>query len=229
MSTFCVAVLNALMRSTRFCNGDEGQFTTSYSGQTRSIHHRTDSPWRTCCAIVCRSVSLLVEAWLHLLRRADRADRDHADGTSRKEKMDQPIEFPARAQLLHAATRPRSAATRDLHWLALAQNLGRHRRRIILRDPVHLCPLGAELHLCRVWQYPVDCGDFLRIEAGRHGDCRGRGHTYRAERAQKRSHVDARGSRLCRDFLFPCAVSDYHLERRHDWVDRRPILEREVW
>src|SRR6266849_8805839 len=79
MRRFCVAVLSASTRSTHFCNDDEGDFVTADSGPTRSIRQRTDSPWRTYCAVVCRSASFLVEAGVHLIRWTDRPDRHHAN------------------------------------------------------------------------------------------------------------------------------------------------------
>src|SRR5713101_3815329 len=86
MRRFCVAVLSASTRSTHFCNDDEGDFVTADSGPTRS----------TCCAVVCGSVSVLVKTRIHFVWRADRPDRDHANGAGRKEKMDQPIAISAR-------------------------------------------------------------------------------------------------------------------------------------
>src|ERR671924_52248 len=105
----------------------------------------------TSCAVIRRSVSILAEARIYFVRRADRADRDHANRTGRKEKMDQPVAISSRAELLHAASRSGSATARDLHRLALAQNPRRHRGRRIFCPPVDLRSLGAELHLRGVW------------------------------------------------------------------------------
>ena len=71
------------------------------------------------------ALSLLAEARLHQLRRAGRADRDHAQRAGRAPALDQRAALPARAQLLHAAARPRGAAARHLHRLADAPHLGR--------------------------------------------------------------------------------------------------------
>src|SRR4051794_33852937 len=51
------------------------------------------------------------------VRRPGRADRGHATGTGRGEALDRPASLPARAELLHAAARPRGAAARDLRGL----------------------------------------------------------------------------------------------------------------
>src|SRR5687768_16382023 len=67
---------------------------------------------------VRRGAPLLAEARVHQLRRADWTDRDHAPGAGREEALDQRGPLSPRAQLLHAFTRARGAATRDVHRLA---------------------------------------------------------------------------------------------------------------
>src|SRR6516162_3188540 len=98
----CGADSNALTRFTLFFGGYE-----SCEGSTS-------------CAVVQRSISVLVEAGIHFIWRTNWPDRDHATRAGREEEVDQPVAFPARAELLHAVARARSAATRDLHWLAPA-------------------------------------------------------------------------------------------------------------
>src|SRR3954451_3901166 len=119
----------------------------------RSRRRQTRS---TSDAVVCRSVPILVKARVHFIRRTDRPNRDHADRVGRKEKVDQPIALFARAELLHAAARPRSATTRDLHRLALTQNPRRNCRWRAVRDSIDLCSLDAELYIRGFWQSAVD-------------------------------------------------------------------------
>src|SRR5204863_5441598 len=119
---FCVRGLNVLTRFTHFCNADE------LAGTTR----RTRSP---CGPEFCRSIPFLGQARLHLFRRTNGPDCDHAGGAGRKEKMDQPVALSACAELLYVVTRSGSATTGDLHRLASAQDLGWHRRRYVLCYP----------------------------------------------------------------------------------------------
>src|SRR5205823_10399382 len=74
----CGAASSASMRSIRFCSADESPANSSAANST----NRAD---------LCRSISFLAEAWLHLLRRAYRPNRDHADRAGGKETMDQPV------------------------------------------------------------------------------------------------------------------------------------------
>ena len=73
---------------------------------------------------------------LHQLRRAGGPDRDHASRARRRAALDLGAALPARAQLLHGAARTRGAAARDLHRLAHAPHLGRHRRGRAVRAAV---------------------------------------------------------------------------------------------
>src|SRR5438105_5566689 len=87
-----------------------------------------------------RGAALLAEARLRELRRPGRADRDHAPRACRASSLDLRAALPARAQLLHAAPRPRGATARDLHrlapaWLPWRHRRGRALRRAIARDP----------------------------------------------------------------------------------------------
>src|SRR5205823_14866208 len=74
MMKFCAAVLSASTRSTRFCNGDEGDVGTTDSGPARS----------TSCAVLCRGAAFLAEARVHLISRTDRPEREHADRIGRQ-------------------------------------------------------------------------------------------------------------------------------------------------
>src|SRR6266404_2308098 len=130
------------MRFTLFFKSDERP-----NFKTRSTRLRRGYRGHASRAIIRRSVSFLVKARTHLVWRTDRTDRDHANRAGRKEKMDQSVAISARAELLHAASRARGATTRHLHRLAAPQNPWRHRRRRVLRDPIDLCPVDAELHL----------------------------------------------------------------------------------
>src|SRR6266481_1259996 len=115
---FCGEAGNASTRSTHFCIGYES---------IRRHPRSTCNAGATSSALVWRSISILVEARIHLVRWTDRPDCDHADRAGGEEKMDQPIAISARPEFLHAASRPRSATTRDLHRLAASQNPRRHR------------------------------------------------------------------------------------------------------
>ena len=104
-------------------------------------------PARSCADHVLAGVRLLAAAGLHQLRRAGRADRDHASRPGRGATLDFGEAVPARAQLLHAASRARGPAARDLHRLADAPNLGRHRRGGAVRAAVARDPGGVVLDL----------------------------------------------------------------------------------
>src|SRR5438045_7269719 len=93
---FCGEAGNALTRSTHFCTGYES---------VRRHPGSTCNAGAASSALVWRSTSILVEARIHLVRRTDRPDCDHADRVGGKEKMDQPIAIPARPEFLHVASR----------------------------------------------------------------------------------------------------------------------------
>src|SRR5438045_6734265 len=138
-----------------------GDYERNCRRRTRSASNAATA-W---CTVVWRSVSVLVETRIHLVWRTHRPDRDHANRAGRKEKMDQPVAFSARAELLHAPSRSRSAAARDLYRLAPAQSPRRYRRRRALRYSFDLRSLGSELYLRGVWKSPVDRRDLLWIKA----------------------------------------------------------------
>src|SRR6266496_317353 len=98
---------SALMGSTVFCNGYE-ICNCDNSRPTRAAD----------CSNIFRSTSILVEAWLHILRRTERADRDDARRVGREEKMGQQRAIPPCIEFLHVASGPRSAATGNLYRLA---------------------------------------------------------------------------------------------------------------
>ena len=91
---------------------------------------------QVACPHPSRSVPLLAPPRLHQLRRARRPDRDHASRTGRRAALDLGGALPARAQLLHGAAGAGGTAARDLHRLAHAPDLGRHRRRRAVRAAV---------------------------------------------------------------------------------------------
>src|SRR6266480_1940016 len=170
MRRFCVEVLSALTRSTHFCNGDEGEFLTRKND-------RAIAPG--AASYISRSIPLLAETRIHFLRWTELPDRDDAHRVGREKTLDRQLAISARLELLHVASRPGSTATRHLYRLALASNLGRYRRRSAFRDSINLHPLGAELHLCRLWSRSLDCRGLLWIETGRARHC-GRGcHSHR--------------------------------------------------
>ena len=102
---------------------------------------------RTGCRALWRRAALLAEAGLHQLWRPRRADCHHAHRTGRAPPLDQRAALPARAELLHAAARPRGAATGHLHRLAAASHVGRHRRRRAVRAALVVHSRRPELGL----------------------------------------------------------------------------------
>src|SRR4051812_6536225 len=124
-------------------------------------------------AHLSRRTALLAEAGLHQLRRADRADCDHAHGAGRKEKMDRRGAFPACAEFLHAVAGTGSDAARALLWLVAPWDAWWHCGRAAVFSSVGRAALGTELGLRRAWQRAMDCRDFLWAETSRHGDRRG--------------------------------------------------------
>src|SRR6059058_1161552 len=201
----CGAASSASMRSIRFCSADESPANSSAANST----NRAD---------LCRSISFLAEAWLHLLRRAHRPNRDHADRAGGKETMDQPVALSACAELLHVATRSGSATTRNLHRLAPAQYLGRHRCRRLFCYPFDFYPLGVEFHLRGFRQHPVDRSHLLRTETRRHRNRSDRRHSHRQESAQKRNNVGAGCARFYCHLLFQGSIPRNHPQRRRDWI-----------
>ena len=137
--------------TTRCCVTACSSTTRSTRGAARRAAKRTDGTRRHCAsprrersradvaaaaAHAGRSVPLLAAPGLHQLRRPGRADRAHASRTRRREALDLRAALPARAQLLHGAARARGDAARDLHRLAAAPDVGRHRRRRAVRAAV---------------------------------------------------------------------------------------------
>ena len=99
---------------------------------------------------VPRGAARLAEDRPRQFRRAGRADRAHASRAGRGEALDRRDAIPARAELLHAAARPRGAAARDLCRLAHARRARRHRRRRALRAARLRRPARAQHRLsCR--------------------------------------------------------------------------------
>ena len=127
------ALLAAALRCSTRC-------TPRFQERQHDASIRTHRSWRAtarACAVTFRQAfGYWLQARLHQLRRAGRADRDHAPGAGRAAALDLGAALPARAQLLHGAARPRGAAARDLHRLADAPHLGRHRRRRPVRAAV---------------------------------------------------------------------------------------------
>ena len=139
--------------------------------------------------------------------------------------MDQPVAFFTCTELLHAAARSGSATACHLHRLAAAQNVGRYRRRRILCHSIDFYSVGPEFCLRGLWKSAVDRRHFLWTQTGGDGDRRRRRDSHRAKSTEKRSDVDARRARFCRDLLFQNAISVDYFERRSDRTDRRSFLE----
>ena len=100
----------------------------------RATRRVTEAP--RAAAPTRRGVPLLAASRLHQLRRPGRPDRADASRAGRRAALDFRSAIPARAQLLHAAARSGGAAARDVHRLAHASHLGRHRRGRAVRAAV---------------------------------------------------------------------------------------------
>src|SRR6266404_1847413 len=93
---FCGEAGNASTRSTHFCIGYES---------IRRHPRSTCNAGATSSALVWRSISILVEARIHLVRWTDRPDCDDARGGGREKTLDRQCPVSARPQFLHAAAR----------------------------------------------------------------------------------------------------------------------------
>jgi hypothetical protein len=85
--------------------------------------------------------------------------------------LDQRAALPARAELLHAAARPRGAAAGHLHRLADAPHLGRHRGRRAVRAALAVHPDRAVVGLPGFGDVPLVAGPLLRHQAGGDASC----------------------------------------------------------
>src|SRR4029453_2371337 len=204
----CGAVSPVLTRSTHTCSGDE----------SASLRASSCSETSTNCTVVRRGVSILVEARLHLLRRTEWADRDDACGIGREKTLDRQFAISARAEFLHAASRPGGTATSHLHRLALAQNPRRHCRRRIVCYPLDFYFMGTFLLFRRVWSRSLDCRGLLWIETGRPRDRRRRRHSHREQGPEELYHVDNRGRGFRRGVFFSRPISRDCRDRGRDWI-----------
>ena len=175
-----------------------------------------------------RGVSLLAEARVHQLRRTGRADRDHAHGARRAPPLDQREAFLARAELLHAAARSRGAAARDLHRLAHAPHVGRHRRGRAVRAAVAVHSYCALVGVRALRRRARRRRDLFRAQAGRDGPRAARRASRRHARAQERVDVgDCRG-RVRRDLRVRRAVPGHRARRCDRRLARRAPLAQRV-
>jgi hypothetical protein len=152
-------------------------------------------------------LSLLAAARLHQLRRAGRADRDHASRAGRGATLDLGGPFPACAQLLHAAARPRGAAAGDLHRLADAPHLGRHRCRRAVRAAVARAADRAVVGLPALRRRAGGGRRALRHQARSHRAGAGGGMAHRRPGAASPAAVGHRGRSIHCDLRFQCTVS----------------------
>ena len=176
---------------------------------------------RAAGGFVRRGVPVLAEARLHQLRRADRADRDHAPGAGRAAALDLRGPLPARAQLLHGAAGAGSAAARHLHRLADAPRARRHRRRRAVRPALALHPDRAVLDLRRVRLGAGGGGRPLRHQAGGDRDRPLRRMADRVARAAERRAVGDRRGGVRRDLRARPAVPGDRPRRGRARLPRR--------
>ena len=157
-----------------------------------------------------------------VLRRTGRPDRGHASHHRRGEEVDRRPAFPAGAELLHAAARPRGPAARHLHRLADAQDQGRAAGRHAVRAARPARDHGAQLDLRPARQGHGGAGPVLRPESRRAGD-RDRGRAARRPaRLEEQHHAGTGGRRLHRPLLLQRAVPGDHRARGADRLCRRP-------
>ena len=135
-----------------------------------------------------RSPALLAQARLHQLWRTGRADCHHAPRAGGAAPLDQREALPARAELLHAAARPRGAAAGHLHRLADAPHLGRHRGGCAVRAALAVHPDRPELGLCGLWQRALGGRAVLRHQAGGGGHRAAGGAPHRQQDAEDTGH-----------------------------------------
>src|SRR6266853_4836712 len=203
---FCGAGSSALTRSTHLFDEYERRWRHARPAFARWLRRGGS----TSCAVVWRSVSVLVEARVHFVWRTDWSDRDDARRTRREKTLDRQCQVSARAKFLHVAARPGSATACHLHRLAPAQDARRRLCRRSLCYSINLFSLGAQLRLCRVWKHSMDRGDLLRTETGGPCHCRRGGHPDWKQGAQERGHVVARLGCICRNLFFSRAISFNH-------------------
>ena len=163
----------------------------------------------------------MAEARLPQLRRPRRADRAHAPRAGRAPALDLREALPARAQLLHAAARPRGAAARDLHRLADAPHARRHRGGRALRPAVARDPDRAVVALRRVRRRAGDRRRVLRHQACGDGDRRLRRVPARLARADERLDLVDRRARVRRRRAWRAALPARHRLRGGDRLRRR--------
>ena len=191
------------MRSTP---GARPHATKHIRGRRKSRHSE-----HSLADLLRRGIPPVDEDRLAQFRRAGRADRAHASRAGRAPALDQRSAIPACAQLLHAAARPGGAAARDLHRLAPAPYVGRHRCRRLVRAAGHARDAGPELALRSLLCAGTGGGAVLRPQScGARGRDRSRA-AHRPSRVEEPLHGGARRRGLPGDLFLQSAVS---LDRR---------------
>ena len=170
-----------------------------------------------------RGAALLAEAGLHQLRRAGRADRHHAHRTGRAAPLDQRAAFPACAELLHAAARPRGAATGDLHRLAAAPHGRRHRCRAAVRAALAGAADPAVVAVPHDGSAPGRGRAVLRHQTGRDRDRAARRMAHRFARTEQPLDVGHRRRVLRRDLRAARALPGHRRGGRAGGRARRAL------
>ena len=153
------------------------------------------------------SPGVLVQAGLHQLWRAGGANCPHAPGTGGAQALDLGAALFACAQLLHAAARPRGAATGHLHRLADAQNPRRYGRRPAVCAAVFVPHDRAVLGVHPPRPVAAGGGFVLRHQARGHGHRAACGAPHGLTGASKRLAVGRSGRLFCGHLCAECAVS----------------------
>ncbi len=160
--------------------------------------------------------------WLRIallsFRRACWTDRGDAPDSGGRKTLDFREPFPACAELLHVAPRPRGATARHLCRLADAQNARRHHRRRSLYSARRDLDHGAKRHLRRFRPGRRRRGTVLRFESRRARHRHPGGDACRQTRAEKPGLAGAGSRSVHRHFLFQSAVPADHSSGRRDRI-----------
>ena len=189
-------------------------------------------------ADAARGVPVLAATRLHQLRRARGADRDHASRARRRAPLDLRAAVPPRAQLLHAAPRSGSATTRDLHRMAAASHLGRHRGWRAFRGAVAVAADRPVMALRRLRRCPAGRRGVRRRQAGGCRNRRACGVAHRQPRLASSAAMGDRRRRVRRVVRVRSTVPRDHSRGRGDRRGRwtlcacgiqwaRPCIDRE--
>src|SRR3990167_6455548 len=122
-------------------------------------HVRIICAHSAACGEPARSFLVLAQARPDQLRRAGRADCDHASGVGGEAPLAVGAAFSGCAELLHAAAGAGSAAARHLYRLAAAPHLGWGDCRGAVCAAVAVYPDRPVLAVYRLWRCAAGGGE----------------------------------------------------------------------